>query len=51
MPRLLRDAGLLARAGASIAVAPPLTINREEVDGLVEMLDQAIGGLERELGL
>jgi adenosylmethionine-8-amino-7-oxononanoate aminotransferase len=51
MPDLLRDQGLLARAGASISIAPPLVINREEVDNLVDALDQAIGQLERDLGI
>jgi pyridoxal 5'-phosphate synthase pdxS subunit len=39
------------RAGASIQVAPPLTINREEVDEIVDGLDQTVGDLERELGI
>lgn len=51
MPELLKQQGLLARAGASIPVAPPLVINGEEVDELVDMLDRAIGNLERDLGL
>ncbi len=51
MSRLLPEAGILSRAGASIEVAPPLVINREEVDSLVDGIDQAIGGLERELGI
>ncbi len=51
MPRLMREHGLLTRAGASIQVAPPLVINREEADNLVDGLDQVIGDLERELGL
>jgi 4-aminobutyrate aminotransferase-like enzyme len=51
MPRLMREHGLLARAGASIQVAPPLVINREEADNLVDGLDQVIGDLEQELGL
>jgi len=51
VPRLMRQHGLLARAGSSIAVAPPLVINREEADNLVDGLDQVIGELERELGL
>ena len=33
------------------AVCPPLVINREQVDELVDMLDQAIGRLERDLNL
>ncbi len=51
MTHQLLDAGILSRAGASIQVAPPLTINREEVDSLVEGLSQAIGGVEAELGI
>ncbi len=51
MPELLREQGILSRAGASIAVAPPLVINREEVDNLVDALDQAIGRLEQDLRL
>ena len=51
MPTLLREEGILARAGASIAVAPPLVINGEEVDELVDSLDRAIGRLESELSL
>ena len=49
MPDLLREQGILSRAGSSIAVAPPLIINREEVDNLVDALDHAIGQLERDL--
>ena len=51
MTRQLLDAGILSRAGASIQVAPPLVINREEIDSLVDGLSQAISGLEAELGI
>ncbi len=51
MSRLMREHGLLGRAGPSIQVAPPLIINREEADNLVDGLDQVIGDLESELGL
>ena len=51
MPRLLKEQGLLMRAGAALSIAPPLVINREEVDSLVDGIDAAIGKLERELGL
>ena len=51
MSALLKEQGLLVRSGASIPIAPPLVINREQVDELVDMLDQAIGGLERDLDL
>ena len=49
--RQLLDAGILSRAGTSVQVAPPLVINREEVDSLVDGLSQAIGGIEEELGI
>lgn len=49
MPKLLMENGLLMRAGATIQVAPPLVINREEVDELVDGLDRAIGQLESDL--
>src|SRR5690606_3447034 len=32
MPMLMREQGILTRAAASIAIAPPLVINREEVE-------------------
>ena len=51
MPQILREEGILARAGASISVAPPLIINGEEVDALVDSIDRAIGRLESELSL
>ena len=50
MPQLLLDAGILSRAGSSIQVAPPLVINREEIDELVDGIDQAIGKFEAEIG-
>ncbi len=49
MTRHLLDAGVLCRAGTSIQVAPPLVINREEVDHLVGAIGQAISALEAEL--
>ncbi len=49
--RLMRQEGLLARAGASIQVAPPLIANREEIDMIVDALDRVVGGLEEELQL
>lgn len=51
MERLMRAHGLLARAGASISVAPPLVITREQVDELVAALDAVIAEFESELGL
>ena len=49
MPELLKQQGILARAGAAISIAPPLVINREEVDAIIDGLDQAIGQLEQDL--
>src|SRR5690606_33605840 len=46
VPKFLRDHGLLSRGGASIQVAPPLVINREEVDELVDALDQTVSDIE-----
>ena len=51
MPRLLREEGILARAGAAISVAPPLVINGEEVDELVGGIDRAVTRLEADLGI
>ncbi|PKN81445.1 MAG: aspartate aminotransferase family protein [Chloroflexi bacterium HGW-Chloroflexi-9] len=51
VPRLLKENGILSRGGASIQVAPPLVINREEVDELVDGLDRTITALEAEIGL
>ena len=51
VPGFLRDHGVLSRGGASIQVAPPLVINREEVDELVDALDQTVSDLERHFSL
>ena len=51
MTQALRDEGVLARGGASIPVAPPLTTNLEEADELVDRVSRAIGRVERDLGL
>ncbi len=48
---LLRQAGVLCRAGAAISVAPPLIANPADCDDLVERIDHALGCLERDLGL
>ncbi|MYE06653.1 MAG: aminotransferase class III-fold pyridoxal phosphate-dependent enzyme [Chloroflexi bacterium] len=47
----LRDEGVLARGGAMIPFAPPLTTNLEEADELVNRISRAIARLESELGL
>ena len=51
MPRILRDEGILARAGSAIAVAPPLVINGEQVDEMVDIIDRSITRLEQELSI
>ena len=51
MSELLKDEGILARAGAAIPVAPPLVINREEADNLIDGIDRAITRLEADLGI
>jgi adenosylmethionine-8-amino-7-oxononanoate aminotransferase len=51
-PRLtmkLRERGLLTRAGNMIFVAPPLIINREEADTVVDIIDDALTEFEGEL--
>lgn len=51
VPKFLREHGLLSRGGASIQVAPPLVINREEVDELVDALDQTVSDIERHFSI
>ena len=47
----MRDNGLLSRAGATIQIAPPLVINREEADEIVDSLDQVLDTVESTYGL
>ena len=51
MTSALTNRGLLSRAGATIALAPPLCIKRSEVDEIVGIVDEAIGEVEQDLGL
>ncbi|HZU76633.1 MAG TPA: aspartate aminotransferase family protein [Dehalococcoidia bacterium] len=51
MTEALKKRGLLCRAGATIALAPPLCIQRAEVDEVVGIVDEAIGDVEQQLGL
>jgi adenosylmethionine-8-amino-7-oxononanoate aminotransferase len=55
LPGIMTDAlkkrGLLSRAGANIALAPPLCISRGEVDEVVGIVDDAIGDVEQQLGI
>ncbi len=47
--RAMRRHNMLGRAGDVIPVAPPLCINRDEVDHVVVQLDQVLTELESEL--
>ena len=50
MPKFLRDKGLLSyRAGDMISICPPLMINKEEVDFIVEGIKASIEDLESHL--
>jgi adenosylmethionine-8-amino-7-oxononanoate aminotransferase len=51
MTEALMRRGLLSRAGATIALAPPLCITRGEVDEIVGIVDDAIGDVEKQLGM
>ena len=45
---LVRDKGLAIRVGDSITLSPPLTITKDIVDDIIEILDQSLTELERE---
>ena len=50
MPKFLRDKGLLSyRAGDMISICPPLMINKDEVDFIVEGIKASIEDLESHL--
>ena len=49
--RYLREAGILTRVTGILELAPPLIIDSEQVDWLVEVIDRALGRYERESGL
>ncbi|MGI8550140.1 MAG: aspartate aminotransferase family protein [Dehalococcoidia bacterium] len=51
MSEALKQRGLLSRAGAMIALAPPLCISKQEVDEVVGIVDDSIGAVEKELGI
>ena len=44
----LRNSGLATRAGDSIVLSPPLTITKEIVDDIIDILDTSMGEMERE---
>ncbi|MXY22314.1 MAG: aspartate aminotransferase family protein [Dehalococcoidia bacterium] len=50
LDKLMSDHGLLGRAGDVIALSPPLTITRDEVDFVVRQLDSVLEQAEAQLG-
>jgi len=52
LPKMLYDRGLVSfRAGDIIAMCPPLTVTKDDVDFIVNSLDETIGALERDIGI
>ena len=47
----LRKRGLLTRAGTIISLCPPLCINADEVAQIVDIVDGALGDMEKAAGL
>ena len=52
LPKMLFDRNLVSfRAGDVISICPPLSINKDEVDFIVNAIDSALDELESELGI
>jgi adenosylmethionine-8-amino-7-oxononanoate aminotransferase len=52
LPRLLYDRKIVSfRAGDVIAICPPLSITKDEIDFIINALDESISVLESELGI
>jgi adenosylmethionine-8-amino-7-oxononanoate aminotransferase len=47
----ITEKGMLTRAGNIVLLVPPLTVNEQEVDEMVDIVDEAIGFVESKLGL
>ena len=45
---IIRDKGLAIRVGDNITLSPPLTITKEIIDDIVDILDQSLTEIERE---
>ena len=45
---IVRDKGLAIRVGDNITLSPPLTITKDIVDDIIEILDQSLTEMERE---
>jgi adenosylmethionine-8-amino-7-oxononanoate aminotransferase len=52
LPKMLYERNMVSfRAGDVISLCPPLSISKDEVDFIVNVLDEAIGELESDLGV
>lgn len=51
MTQCLQDKGLLTRAGNVISLAPPLCIEKQHVDRIVEIVGETLSEAERKFGL
>jgi adenosylmethionine-8-amino-7-oxononanoate aminotransferase len=52
LPKMLYDRKIVSfRAGDVISLCPPLSITKDEIDFIINVLDDAIGALEKELGV
>ena len=47
----LRGYGLATRAGDSITLSPPLTITKDIIDDIIDILDKSMGEMETEFRL
>tara|TARA_B100001123_G_scaffold217049_1_gene245064 strand:+ start:1564 stop:3003 length:1440 start_codon:yes stop_codon:yes gene_type:complete len=45
---IIRDKGLAIRVGDNITLSPPLTVTKEIIDEIVDILDQSLTEIERE---
>jgi 4-aminobutyrate--pyruvate transaminase len=52
LPKMLFDRNIVSfRAGDVIAICPPLSINKGEIDFIVSAIDGALDELETDLGI
>ena len=52
LPKMLFDRDMVSfRAGDVISICPPLSINKDEIDFIVNAIDGALSELEDELGI
>jgi 4-aminobutyrate--pyruvate transaminase len=52
LPKMLFDRNIVSfRAGDVISICPPLSINSDEIDFIVDAIDGALDELEAELGI